>query len=778
MHGVTRLRSHGRAAAFITAISMVAAACFFAGRALPAHVSSTGAGQGFVTHQGSTLLLRGQSYHFTGLNIYNAASLTSCWYPMGSGPLLDSSLATIDNTSGGDAKVIRIWFFQSMAVRSGHLDWSGFDHTLAAARSRGFLVIPALADQWGDCDQTGRYKTESWYRSGYRNTDPGGLESYRDWVRDVVSRYQSDPTVAIWSLMNEAEDAQSKGGSCSPTAAATLRAFADDVASVSKTFDSNHLVTLGTIGTGQCGASNDDYQNLYSSPNLDVCEYHDYGSDNTALPGDQWNGLQTRIEQCTALGKPIIVGEAGIDPNLVGGSATRASLFAGKLSAQLRAGVAGFLAWDWQAGGQRGGDHYVIGPGDPTLAVLGRYGMAMPRAGARAPGQAAVGQRPPMGFNPYNHFGNDVNETTIKQIADAIVANGMRDAGYVYVNLDDDWQGGRDAARNITVNSNFPSGIAALAAYLHARGLRLGIYTTPAALSCGGHVGSAGHYQQDVSTFASWGVDYIKLDWCGADYSPGGASSIARQWREAIAATSRPMVLSINAGADSSVPLWAKDVATTWRTGDDICASWFNKTRPHNPASRDCFDASSHNGVYDYVSSDTEFDAPYAGPGHWADSDMLEVGNSGLTPEEQRTHFSLWAMWGAPLIAGNDPRTMQSGDVASQVLLNPEVIAIDQDAEGVMARKVRDAGAIRVWTKPLANGDEAVLLVNAGESPADLTVNLTALGLAGTRQLRDAWAHTNLGAFTGTYTASNVVPHASVLLRVVGTVNSGLGTGR
>jgi alpha-galactosidase len=757
----------GKAVIGLTAISMLGAACFFAAQALSADVRPANSSPAYLTHQRSTLLLGGRSVHFTGLNIYNAANLSSCWYPMGSGQLLDDALASIDNGSGGDAKVIRVWFFQQMAVRNGQLDWSGFDHTLAAARARGFLVIPTLADQWGDCDGSTGYKSEAWYGNGYRSTGPGGVESYRAWVGDVVSRYRTDPTVAMWSLVNEAEDAQSKGGPCAPTAATTLQAFAADVASVAKAADPNHLVTLGTMGSGQCGASGVDYQRLNASPKLDVCEYHDYGSEQSALPGDQYNGLQTRITQCMALGKPIFVGEAGIDPGKVGGSARRAQLFAAKLAAQLSAGVSGFLAWEWQGAGQGGGDHYVIGPGDPVLTVLGSYGLALPRRAAAA-GPVTLGDTPPMGFNPYNHFGNNVTETMIRQVADSMVANGMRDAGYLYINLDDDWQGGRDAAGNLIANSNFSSGIPALADYLHSRGFRFGLYTSPAATTCAGRAGSAGHYSQDVTTFASWGVDYIKLDWCGADYSPAGAASIARQWRDAIAATSRPMVLSINAGGSPSVALWAKDVATSWRTGDDICASWFNKTQPHDPATRDCFDARFHNGIYDVLTTDASHTAPFVGTGHWPDPDMLEVGNAGLSPDEQRTHFSLWAMWGTPLLAGNDPRTMLSNDVASQILLNREVVGIDQDAEGAMARQMSRVGATQVWTKPLTGGDEAVLLVNTGETPTDITVDLTALGLDGSRHVRDVWAHSDVGAFTGAYTASSVAPHASALIRVAG----------
>jgi len=566
-------------------------------------------------------------------------------------------------------------------------------------------------------------------------------------------------------LMNEAET--SSAGKCPPTAAATLRAFADEMGKVVKSVDKNHLLSLGTMGGGQCGASGDQYQQVNSSPGIDVCEYHDYGADDAAMPGDQWNGLQVRLNQCKAIGKPLFIGEAGIAPSGSDRLRHRASQFAAKVTAQFAAGVVGYLIWEWRTPGTGGGDQYVVDSGDPLLNVLGLNGTALGGTvdpGGSGPGTGPPGTGPPMGFNHYNSFGNNVNEGLMRDIADAMVKNGMRDAGYLYVNIDDSWQGNRDQAGNITANSNFPSGIKAFGDYVHARGLKLGIYTTPASTSCGGKTGSSGHVQQDVNSFASWGVDFIKLDWCGADYSANGAENIARAWKSAISATGRTMVLSINAGGDSSVAPGASKNVTMWRSGDDICASWFNKTQSHNAAAHDCYTTQHHNGILDYINSSTPNQATSVGPGHWADADMLEVGNPGLSTDEAKTHFSLWSMWSSPLIAGNDPRAMVSGDTTSQILLNKEVIAVDQDTLSSMGRKVRDTNGQQTWVKSLSGGRYAVLGININGSPVDITMTWADLGIAGRYQVRDVWAHSDLGRKDINYTAQAVAAHGVRML--------------
>ena len=321
----------------------------------------------FVQRTGTQLTVDSQPFRPIGLDIYNANSNGWCWYPM-DGTILDTSLTAI----GPGKNVMRAWFFQQLATTNGARDWTAFDRTLATAKAHGYKVIATLVDQWGDCGVSTTpgygYKDVAWYEGGYKQPDPAGTVSYRDWAQEVASRYQSDPTVMAWQLVNEPEV-----GDCSTfpevTATADLKAFAADVSGAIKAVDPNHLISLGTIGSGQCGAQGDDFQDVMSVPTLDLCEFHDYNA-NQLVPGDAFNGLPRRIDQCNALDKPLIVGELGIKANDVGGTLLdRANLVSNKLCAQLTAGVAGVLLWNWDKDGSIL-DNYDIGPSDPVLASL------------------------------------------------------------------------------------------------------------------------------------------------------------------------------------------------------------------------------------------------------------------------------------------------------------------------------------------------------------------------------------------------------------------------
>jgi endo-1,4-beta-mannosidase len=327
-------------------------------------------------------MLEGKPYRFGGLNIYNANSRDNCWYTMGSGPDLDTSMTQ----AGPNAMVIRAWFFQSLATVNGRRDWSAFDHTMAVAKAHGIRVVATLGNQWGDCEQGSPvYKTEAWYATGYRTTVETSMPAtYRDWIAEVAARYRDDPNLLAWQLINEAEDLVAKGGACTPTANATLTSFAVDTSSLLKSVDQNHLVSLGTIGSGQCGANGSAtaYQTLHSVATIDLCEYHDYGAPNSPIPGDRWNGLQARLNDCASIGKPLFVGESGIATTQVGSLAARAAAFASKFKAQFAAGVVGELVWDWRTTSRGGsapnapatpgnGDGYEVGPGDPALDALG-----------------------------------------------------------------------------------------------------------------------------------------------------------------------------------------------------------------------------------------------------------------------------------------------------------------------------------------------------------------------------------------------------------------------
>ena len=326
---------------------------------------------GFVTAVGDALTLDGAPYTFTGMNVYNANNTGGCWNAL-SDTVLEESLDAI-----GGQRVIRAWFFQSLATSGGVRDWWAFDRTLAFAAARGMKVIPTLGNQWGACDGPiggpGVDKDEAWYRTGYASaTSPGSSVSYRDWVAEVVDRYANDPTVLAWQLMNEAEvkPVVGDGLPCSAEAALILRDFAADVSTLVKSIDPDHLVSLGTIGGGQCGTSFEEYAFVHDLPTIDVCEYHDYGPPTAAFSGDEFNGLAKRIAQCDALDKPLIIGESGIRPSDVNGTlAGRASTFRAKIEAQLDAGIDGVLLWAWNPDGSTLAD-YDIGPGDPTVTVL------------------------------------------------------------------------------------------------------------------------------------------------------------------------------------------------------------------------------------------------------------------------------------------------------------------------------------------------------------------------------------------------------------------------
>ena|SRR5438132_2595352 len=330
---------------------------------------------GFVTRNGTSLELNGRPYHFDGVNIYNANSdgdgdPASCWYALDSGTGLATSLSDM---KGGE--VIRAWFFQGFAITNGVWDFSRMDHTLSVAASHNFRVIATLTNQGGTCDGNDGRKTRGWYQGGYKTrVDPGYLITYRQWVHKIVSHFKTNPTILTWQLINEAQ-AISGDGTCNESVAATaMRAFTDDVGGLAHSLDPNHLVNLGTTGSGQCGTSGPDYRYVHGSPGTDLCEYQDYGAPTTAMPGDSFNGLQKRLDQCGSLNKPLFVGETGISRKEVAGDLSlRAQYFSAKFNAQFAAGVQGECIWDWDLFTRNGGDGYVVKPGDPALALLTMY---------------------------------------------------------------------------------------------------------------------------------------------------------------------------------------------------------------------------------------------------------------------------------------------------------------------------------------------------------------------------------------------------------------------
>jgi len=351
---------------------------------------------------------------------------------------------------------------------------------------------------------------------------------------------------------------------------------------------------------------------------------------------------------------------------------------------------------------------------------------------------------PPMGWNSWNRFGTKVDEALVRETAEAIVATGMREAGYRYVVIDDGWEAGeRDAHGDLVADpAKFPHGIRAVADHVHALDLRFGIYTDAGTNTCQGLPASLGYEFRDARRFAEWGVDYVKVDWCHTNGL--GPRALYAKWALAIAAAERPIVLSICEWGRSRPWEWAPSVGHLWRTCWDIQDTWASLTGVLDRQA----------GLYSY-----------AGPSHWNDPDMLEVGNGGMTDVEYRTHFSLWAILAAPLIAGNDLRTMTPA--IHDILTNKEVIAVDQDALGREGERVTNNGDAEVWAKQLKDGSRAVVLLNRGSAEQEISVNWTDLGYPASfnASVRDLWEHKDLGKFSGRFSA-RVLSHGVAMISV------------
>jgi len=372
----------------------------------------------------------------------------------------------------------------------------------------------------------------------------------------------------------------------------------------------------------------------------------------------------------------------------------------------------------------------------PAFAAPVLLGLAF-MAPARAQSASQVAATPPMGWNSWNYFAEKVDDKGVRAAADEIVASGMKDAGYVYVNIDDTWEGDRDANGVLHSNSKFPD-MKALADYVHSRGLKLGIYSSPGPKTCAGYEGSLGHEQQDAQLYASWGIDYLKYDLCS--YIPAvmqkeAPNDPAAQMRlmvdayvkmgNALRASGRPIVFSLCQYGWDAVWEWAPQLGgNLWRTTGDIEPRW--------------------DRIYAILSQQEGLEA-YAGPGHWNDPDMLEVGNGRLTLAENRSHFSMWSMLAAPLLAGND-LTKMTPEIKN-ILINRDVIAIDQDPSGKQAARIYSDGEVDVWTRHLSGGALAVAVLNAGSrrySTHPFHLDLKRLGLHGPQHGKDLWAGTEV----------------------------------
>jgi alpha-galactosidase len=374
-----------------------------------------------------------------------------------------------------------------------------------------------------------------------------------------------------------------------------------------------------------------------------------------------------------------------------------------------------------------------------SLVVVAAF--LVPRAQALDNGLALT---PPMGWNSWNTFACDVDETLIKEMADAMVSSGMKDAGYQYVVIDDCWQVSRDEDGNIVADPDrFPSGMKALADYVHSKGLKFGLYSDAGTATCQGRPGSRGYEFQDAGQYAAWGVDYLKYDWCNTGTQD--AKSSYAIMRDALEESGRPIVFSICEWGRHEPWLWAKDIGNLWRTTGDIT---------------DCWDCTGRyvRGIMQILDQQVELWS-HAGPGHWNDPDMLEVGNEGLTASESRAHFSLWCILAAPLMSGNDLRTMSLE--ITEILTHPELIAVNQDSKGEQGHKHRDFGDAEIWKKPLADGGTAIVLLNRGEKEEEIRVRIDP-----DAKVRDLWKREDLGSFEDGFFSTTVPSHDVVMIRV------------
>lgn len=391
------------------------------------------------------------------------------------------------------------------------------------------------------------------------------------------------------------------------------------------------------------------------------------------------------------------------------------------------------------------------------VAVL----SAIPAFTQKYPGLATT---PPMGWNTWNKFACNIDEKLIRQAADEMVSSGLRDAGYTYIVIDDCWHGQRDSLGFIHPNpETFPSGMKALADYVHSKGLKFGIYSDAGNTTCGGRPGSRGHEYQDAISYASWGVDYLKYDWCATD----GLNAVGAYttMRDALYAAKRPVLFSMCEWGSNKPWEWAKDVGHMWRTTGDIYACW------------DC--KHDHGGYFSWgvlkILDMQDGLRKYAGPGHWNDPDMMEVGN-GMTVAEDRSHFTMWCMLAAPLMVGTDLAKMRPE--VKNIFTNKEVIAIDQDVAGIQGFKYASKDSVETWFKPLANGDWALCFLNRGSGKIkiefDFSKNLVSDSLSGretsfdkvTYRLHDLWAKKELGS-TKKPLKAELFSHDVLMIRLI-----------
>lgn len=407
----------------------------------------------------------------------------------------------------------------------------------------------------------------------------------------------------------------------------------------------------------------------------------------------------------------------------------------------------GIITGNLKAAGTTTADVTASGPrgkASETLTIVG--------------GEHKLSQTPPMGWNSWNVWAGSVDDAKVRAAADDLVKSGLAAHGFQYVNIDDTWEGKRDANGEIQTNEKFPD-MKALADYVHSKGLKLGIYSSPGPKTCAGFEGSWQHEEQDAKTYAKWGIDYLKHDWCSYTDVATGAGLERQQkpyitMRAALDKTNRDIVYSLCQYGMGNVWEWGGEMPVAgncWRTTGDINDSW---------------------GSLSGIGFSQNGHEKYAGPGHWNDPDMLVVGRLGwganthpthLTANEQVTHISMWSLLAAPLLIGCDMSKLDK--LTLSLLTNDEVLAIDQDALGKAAARKSQEGTSEVWARPLSDGTVAVGLFNRDLEPAKVTARWADLGLTGRQPVRDLWQKKNLSNATETFSAT-VPPHGAMLLKI------------
>ena len=378
---------------------------------------------------------------------------------------------------------------------------------------------------------------------------------------------------------------------------------------------------------------------------------------------------------------------------------------------------------------------------------------ALVASAAHAQKFAGLAPAPPMGWNTWNTFAGNCSEALVKETADAIIANGMRDAGYTYIVVDDCWENKeRDAEGNLVPDpAKFPHGMKALGDYLHAKGFKFGIHNCAGKTTCGGYPGGRGHEFQDARLYASWGVDYLKYDWC--DHGTANGPETYRIMSDALRAAGRPIVFSLCEWGQSQPWRWAEPVAHLWRTTGDVA-----------PQYAGVGERKWEHGWKTLLDMNVGLEK-YAGPDHWNDPDMLEVGVTGLTFAESRAQFSLWCMLAAPLIAGNDVRGMSPE--FRGLLTNRAVIAIDQDRLGHQGFRFRVDADKEIWAKELSKKEWAVCVLNTGDKPAELTLDMHELTFLTEQyyEVTDVWTGKPAGTANDPH-AARVDSHDVMLFRL------------